>query len=151
MDKVYKSKVDWWIAALLPLPLVGSGAAVIAGLVEGDGVTIAIGVGSLALFVGIVVGLIVPLRYAVCADGLRVRAGLQRLHVTWDRLIKVEPSSNPTSSLALSLKRLNVEYRKPNGRETFVLISPMDRDAFLRDLAEASPRHVLDGGVLVQA
>ena len=35
MAKVYKSKVDWWLAALLPLPALGGLVALGVGAVEG--------------------------------------------------------------------------------------------------------------------
>jgi hypothetical protein len=150
MGKTYPSRVDWWLAVLMVLPVIGSGAALASGIAAGASVTIGIGVGSLVLYLALVFGLIYPMSYAIDADGFRLRAGLQRLHVPWDRVIKAELSRNPTSSAALSLKRINVEYRKPNGKETYVLISPPDREAFLADLVAASPRHELVDGKVVE-
>ena len=146
--KVYNTRIDAWMPFVLALPVVGSGAALIAGVATGQAMTIAIGGLALGAYALVIFGLVWPCRYTISGDGLGIRAGLQRITIPWDRLLKVEPSSNPMSGPALSMKLLNVEYRKSNGRETFVLNSPPDRDAFLADLVAASPRHRLDGGVV---
>jgi len=137
-ERSYKSRVDWWLALLIWLPVAGGAAALVAGVAAGDRATAWVGVAMLALFGLILGGLVLPMRYVIGGDGLRVRAGLLlRLHVPWDRLGTVEPSENPLSSPALSLRRLRVSYHKASGAETFVLISPTDRDAFMRDLEAA--------------
>jgi len=137
-ERVYKSKVDWWLAVLICLPIVGGVAALIAGLASGQDSALFAGTLMLAVFGLILGGLVLPMRYTIGAEGLRVRAGLLlRLHVPWDKLVSVEKSSNPLSSPALSLQRLKVTYRKASGSETYVLISPTDRDAFTRDLEAA--------------
>lgn len=143
MGKVYGSRIDGWLAVALTLPLIGSVVAMVSGVFW-------IGAAALVGYCGFMLALVLPIEYFVESDSLRVRAGLQRLVVPWDRLIAAELSSNPLSSPALSLRRIRIDYRKPNGKETFVLISPGDREAFLRDLAQASPRHELKDGRLIE-
>jgi Bacterial PH domain len=82
-------------------------------------------------------------------EGLAIRFGMVRMRIPWDRVIGIEPSSNPVSGPAMSLKRLDVHYKKGNGTETHVLISPSDRAAFVRDCGETSPRHRVDGERLI--
>lgn len=147
---LHPTRVDWWLAVLMFLPVVGSGAALVAGLVDGTALVLLIGGASLVGYGLLLWGLVWPMHYTIGADGVRIRAGRMKLHVPFDRLAKAELSRNPLSSPALSLKRINLSYRKPNGRETFVLISPRDRDAFLADLVAASTRHRLVDGQVVE-
>lgn len=151
MGTSYPTKVDWWLAVLMVLPVIGGAGAIASGLLEGSNLTLWIGAGSLLLYLSILWGLVIPIRYTLAEDGLRVRAGRMTLHVPFDRLIMAELSRNPLSSPALSLRRINVEYRKPNGKETFVLISPPDREQFLATLVALSKRHRLVDGKVVEA
>ena len=57
----------------------------------------------------------------------RLQSGRMKLHVPYDRLVSAELTRNPLSSPALSLQRIRVRYQKPNGKETWVQISPPDR------------------------
>jgi hypothetical protein len=150
MGKTYPTKVDWWVAVLLVFPVIGGGIALISGLINGTPSMLWIGAGSLVLYLLLLWGLVLPMLYAIGEDGFRLRAGRMNLHVPFDRLIKAEMSRNPLSSPALSLKRINIEYKKPNGRETFVLISPPDRERFLADLVAASNRHRLVDGKVIE-
>jgi hypothetical protein len=54
-------------------------------------------------------------------------------------------STNPLSSPAFSLNRIDVRYTTDGGRERRILISPVDREAFMRDCARTSGHHRVDG------
>src|SRR5690348_2334421 len=132
----HTSRVDWWLAALLTLPAIGGIAVLGSGIATGHRDLLYTGAGTLVGYVLLLVLLVIPITYVIDVDGIRIRAGvLLKITIPWDRLISAELSSNPMSGPSLSLKRINLEYRRPSGRETFVLISPPDRDAFLRELA----------------
>jgi len=151
MAKTHKSAIDWWIQLLVVLPMLAGSAIIVAGLASGQDRLRTIGVLSTAgycLLLGLVV---LPIVYVVGDHGLTIRAGLIRLRVPWDRLVEIVPSSNPMSSPAMSLKRLDVRYTKLDGTAKHVLISPLDRPAFLQDCATVSPKHKLDGDKLVAA
>jgi len=49
------------------------------------------------------------------------------------------PAANQ-SAPAPSLDRLQVNYREKDGGIGFTLISPKDKEAFVRDLAQVAPR-----------
>lgn len=136
MDVEHKSKVDWWIGLLLVwvaiVPLVVIGASV----QPGRSYDVVPGVISLLVSWGILGGLVFPMRYTLTRDALVVRFGLVRVRVPYDRIRAVAPSSNPLSSPALSLQRVRIDYDKPNGKGTFVLVSPQDRDGFIRELRQ---------------
>ncbi len=148
--KVYKSRVDWWIALALAFGPIAAVAVLVSGVTSGEAQLLYTGIGVSALVVLIYGGLVFPMSYAVDAEGLTIRSGLMRIHLPWQRMGKAELSGNPLSSPALSLRRICIDYRKANGKETFVMISPPDREAFLADLAERSPRHQLRDGALVE-
>jgi hypothetical protein len=147
---VYKSKVDWWLAAVMTLPVIGGIAVLVSGIATGQG-TLALTGGGVLVGYALLLGLlVVPVAYTLDDKALRVKSGaVLKIEIPWDRLISAELSSNPISGPALSMRRINVEYRKASGREGYVLISPTDREAFLRDLVAASPRHqIVDGKVV---
>ena len=67
-----------------------------------------------------------------------VRAAFFRWRVPLDQIIEVFPTHNPLSSPALSLDRLRVNYKRPSGGKSWIMISPKDKDRFLDDLAKAA-------------
>jgi hypothetical protein len=146
--KTHRSAVAWWIAVAIALPPITSTIVVVSGVMSADGSAALAGAVALAGYALLVVGLILPMRDIVGDDGLVIRFGMVRVRIPWDRVIEINPTRNPLSGPALSLDRLDVRYRKANGRQTFALISPADRAAFLRDCAEASRRHVVAGDAL---
>ncbi len=128
----YPTKVDWWLAGLV------SGLSMVC-LVGGIWLIIQNNDWPLGL-AGIATGLAImaiswPTYYRLADQRLLIRAGLFRWRIPVLAIQGVHPSHSPLSSPAWSLKRLRVDYTKPSGRATFVLISPRDADLFLRDLA----------------
>lgn len=79
-----------------------------------------------------------PLRYEIAEGALAARCGLMRWRVPLDSIEEVRPSRNPASAPAWSLDRLRVEYVK-GGAPLTLYVSPEDKAAFLRDLADATP------------
>jgi hypothetical protein len=150
VDKLYKTAVDWWLQVMLALPMLSGSGVIVAGLVMGNDrlrTTGVLGTASYCLLLG---GLVMPMTYVIRKGGLVIRFGMIRQRVPWDRVVDIVPSSSPISSPAMSLKRLDIRYRKGNGRETHTLISPTDRAGFVRDCAEASGRHQVDGDKLIE-
>ena len=127
----YKSRVDWWIAALLVLPPLASAMVLATG-------EIMFGVIGLAGYGLLITSLVLPIEYTVGDKALVIAYGMARQRIAWDHLIAMRPSRNPLSSPALSLRRLEIKYRKHDGREATVLISPVDRAAFVADCARAA-------------
>lgn len=148
-ERSFASRVDIWIAVALALgPLTGV-AVLLSGMLGGNDGLFWTGVATCALVALIYGGLVFPMGYTVGAGGIAIRSGLMRIRIPWDRVDRAEPSSNPLSSPALSLRRIRIDYRKAHGASTFVLISPVDRQAFLAAAAAASPVHEVRGDTLV--
>lgn len=131
---VVRSKVDWWIGGALVMVAVAPLAVIAGGITTGETEGLVGGLVSLGVSAGILGGLVLPMRYTLGEESLEVRFGLVRVRIPYSAIRAVERSGNPISSPALSLHRIRIDYAKPNGRTTFVLISPLDRDAFIREL-----------------
>jgi len=109
----------------------------------------AMGLGGILVFLAIF-AMAFPTRYEITSDRLRVRAGLFLWKIPLRSIRSARYSSNPLSSPAWSLRRIHVAYERPGGRRSFVLISPRDREVFMRELAEATPGLEIQGERLVR-
>lgn len=148
MVTVYPTKIDWWLYPLLVVPLVSGGLSIMLGH---DQTTVLVGWGALAAYALLMLTLGWPIRYTVSSDELEVRFGLVHRHIKWAQLTSMELSTNPLSSPAFSLDRIDIRYTNDRGRDRSILISPIDREAFMRDCARASGQHRFDHGRLARA
>src|SRR5947208_987870 len=146
---VYYAKVDGWLAALIGggavAELVAGAVVLVAGLTTGThDLLLLVGIASALVAVGVFMGLmfwgLYETRYEVASPDLIVRFGPFRTRVALDSIVEVFPTRNPLSAPAPSLDRLRINYRKKNGKVTFALISPKDKEGFVRDLASAAPQ-----------
>lgn len=149
-EREFRSAVDTWLVVLL-------GACLALPLVVG--LTLpwqsggAGGVSPLSRLAPLLMTLLVSAfvawifastRYRIAGGQLTLRSGPFRWRIDVDSIQRVRPSRNPLSSPALSLNRLEIQY----GRGRRILVSPAERDAFLRTLAAASSALELRGGAL---
>ncbi len=65
-------------------------------------------------------------------EKLVVQCGWQRWDIFYDKIVSVKSTSNPISSPAFSLQRLEIRYAGNNS----LLISPVRREEFMRALEE---------------
>ncbi|HSH27313.1 MAG TPA: PH domain-containing protein [Wenzhouxiangella sp.] len=127
--KIYKSKIDVWLAAALT-----GGVAVlfyIAGMTLMSGGPMVrlqglIVVAALALTLWVLLGT----RYIMEADRLLIRSGPFKWTIPLAEIRAIKPTNNPVASPALSLQRLRIDY----GKGQVVLISPRNRTEFMREL-----------------
>jgi hypothetical protein len=137
--RVYHSKVDRWLAAIL---------WVTAGiLVFSPGSLFFISMGWAWRLAGLIVygaalalvlTTLMQTRYTLMKDRLIVRCGVFRWIVPLRAITDVSPTRSPLSSPALSLDRLRIRYAH-EGTKKEIMISPAEKAAFLRDLAAAAP------------
>lgn len=132
----YKSKVDWWLAPLLMLPPIATLWVTAAAFWRGNGSEIAVGGGAMLWVLIVYVGVVFPMRYGIGDGRLTIRFGLCRQRIPLAEIRAVYPTRNPLSSPALSLDRLHVRFGE--GFFKSVMISPAERDEFLRHLASAA-------------
>ena len=128
--EVYASKIDTWLLVLL------IGSALVALIAAAVAVASDPRRWPLALFV-IAIGVVLPVwllattRYVLEGDHLTILSGPFQWRMPVADITSVTPTRSPVSSPALSLDRLRIEY--DHGRA--VMISPADKDGFVRALA----------------
>jgi hypothetical protein len=157
---VHDAKVDWWA------PLVFGGGAVVAGAVaallfvvglSADAQAPLAAIAAIPLCVGLLLGLLLwgcyRIHYEITAADVIVHCGPFRTTVPLDAIVEVFPTRDATTAPAPSLDRLHMSYRHKNNEKAFVLISPKDKEGFVRDLASAAPRlrRVADGALRLKA
>ncbi len=129
----YRSKVDWWLTPLLCLPPLFSIAVCISLALSGNTSEWPWAIGGILFVVGLYLGLVFPMRYGIDDHCLIVRFGLCRQRIPLQNISEVYPTRNPLSSPALSIDRLHVQFGC--GFFKSVMISPLDRERFLDELA----------------
>ncbi|MHB8974902.1 MAG: PH domain-containing protein [Pirellulaceae bacterium] len=140
MDKVYRSKIDWWLGLVISvgvLAILFSSAALLVNPPQDDVPAIWIALAML-LMAAFMVWILFSVRYTITTTDLLVRAAFIRWRVPLDQIIEVFPTHNPLSSPALSLDRLRINYNHPSGKTWWVMISPKEKEQFLHDLAKAA-------------
>ncbi len=129
--KRFPSKVDAWLplsfVAVVALQVYVISVAVVT---EARTVDILIPVAILLITIVFIGALLRFTYYDVDRDFLTVRAGPVRWRVPLDSITAVEPTRSLVSSPALSLDRLRIRY----GKRRQLLVSPRDKDGFLRAL-----------------
>lgn len=133
-DKVYRSKVDVWVLAIMGAVLAMLAIGMIAALAKGDWMhTMQRFFVTLGL-AGFLVWFLIGTNYTLAGRHLVVKAGPLRWTVAIDTITRIAPERGVLrmrSSPSLSLDRLAVHYG--NGKR--VLISPADKAAFIKDIA----------------
>jgi hypothetical protein len=147
----YNSKKDWWLFGLvwgltLGLPVVGL-LLVLAPFGNHALGWELIRAGAVTLLVVLLTTY--PLDYAITPTELVARSGLMRWRVPLGDIQEVAPTRSAASAPAWSLDRLRIEYLR-GGESRTLLVSPSDKRAFMRDLAEAAPGLELRGDRVVR-
>jgi hypothetical protein len=133
---IFPSKVDTWIFVLTAIPLAVSMVAVGAALPASPppGV-VALLVGLEVLLLGCILLTFRSTRYEVTAHEVVARSGPFRWRIAIDGIESIHPSRSPASSPALSLDRLEIRY----DGDRRLLVSPRDREGFLKAIVARSP------------
>ena len=127
---VFRSKVDAWLGGVLIATPILAVVSVFTNAVLQDGAVLVF-VSLLAVLpVGLPLWLLCSTRYTLTATELAVRCGPFSWRVPLKDIRAVHPTRNPLSSPALSLDRLRIDY----GAGRSIMISPTDRERFLREL-----------------
>lgn len=126
-ESIYPSKVDAWLAILLitvPLLVIGLGiylGDLTAMILIPTGLLMALGFAAIAI----------PCRYTLTEKHLTIQCGMLRERIQLQNIRDAVPSSDPLSAPALSLQRVKIEL----GND-FRLISPRDRERFIREIKQ---------------
>ncbi len=119
--RVFKSKIDAWLLALLILSFLGGLIAVFLGSAEEVWIALPI----LLLTFSFTFWFFVTTRYIVSDELLEVRSGPVSWSIPISEITSVEATRNPLSSPALSLDRLEIRYCGKS-----ILVSPLDKEGF---------------------
>lgn len=138
---IYPTKKDSWILLVIFLGglviLTQAGTLVVSkGFAHPETWIIC---GAAIFYFGILRLLAYPVTYEITSSSLEVRSGtLLHYRIPLASIVRVSPTRNPLSSPAWSLDRLRIDYLK-NGREKAIMISPVDKENFLRELVTMAP------------
>jgi hypothetical protein len=127
----YKAKVDGWIAAFF------LAAIVLPWFTRAQWASVAI------LAVLVIFGC--PQWYELKDHGLLIRAGLTRRTIPYDKIRAAGPVDEGRSGIALSMDRVKIVY----DFSSEMLIAPVDRAAFLLDIAARCPQLSWRGSDLI--
>jgi len=134
MAIVYRSEIDTWILAILIFSVVasiGAGALVVSLVSSAKAWVLAVLIGAPGSILPI--WLVATTYYKIEGEHLFISCGPVEKSVPLSEITGVTPTNNPLSSPALSLDRLRIDY----GQGQSVMISPRDKDGFIRDLNAA--------------
>jgi type VI protein secretion system component VasK len=133
----YPAARDWWVNLLIWGTVVITVWAGVKTLrVTSDSPVTSVFLLVLVLAVAFLLWVLYGTWYELDHRELHARCGPFATDIALDQIGAIVPSRNPASSMALSLDRLAVLDR---GGRLLVLVSPRDRDAFLRDVAWLGP------------
>lgn len=148
---IYYSKQDLWLGSLVVattlLPLMLGGWLVVFS--KGDWQK-----GRELIIAGIITAIAVllltyPLYYKILSSELIVRCGLRHWQIPLNLIAEVTPTRNPLSTPTWSLDRLQVDYERQD-KNHFVLISPIGKTEFMRQLATKEDELELKGDRLLK-
>ena len=147
----YNSKKDWWLFGLVWVAVLGLLAVGLFNLFAPPG-NPALGRELIRAGFGALLAVLLttyPLNYEITETELVARSGLLRWRVPLADIQEVRPTRSAASAPAWSLDRLRIGYLK-GGRSRALLVSPSDKWAFMRDLADAAPGLELRGDRVVR-
>lgn len=130
---VFRSKIDRWLLIVMFAAAAFPFTQTLAGLRDGSSWIPHVLI--LGLLGGIFSWLLLSTKYTVNQDTLLVQSGPFRWNIAKNEITQIVPSKSILSSPALSLDRLRVDYA--GGRRS-VLISPEDKDGFLKAMSVTS-------------
>lgn len=137
MNKAYKSKVDTWLGLILggmPIAVLFAAWKLTHAPIPGRWI---IALPVLLLGICLPVSVLVSTTYRITDASLRIRSGPFKWEIRIQDISKVTPTTDPVSSPALSLDRIRIDY----GQAKSVLISPVKKEDFLRDLRQLGVPH----------
>lgn len=134
LPQVFRSAVDWWVAALLVFPVLMAAAMGVVLMLSGrpgDASTMFLASVAALLVTAVFV---VPCRYTFLKDALSIRCGLICYQIPYEAIRDVKRSSTLRSSPALSISRVAIQTER---REH--IVSPVQRERFIDQLRSRMP------------
>lgn len=137
METVFKSKIDWWIPAVVAVTI----AVVFLGPII-DGELFIVGIIIAALLGTLEIVMFASVKYQIC-DG---KLGIRNSFYKWEwfpieKISEVRKTNGILSAPALSTKRVSIKFsdKKILKSSMPLEISPKDRDGFIAKIKEINP------------
>ncbi len=130
MATVYRSKIDVWLIVVLAVSIVVSLITALTILLVRSPAAWAVAAFTAIIGAGLPLWLLLSTHYTLGHGQLVVRSGPLKWRIPVAEITSITPTSNLLSSPALSLDRLRIDY----GRGKSVMISPRDKEQFVRDI-----------------
>lgn len=129
----FNSKVDAWLAIVLVAAIAMQIWALVAVL-RANPSTLVVGMTVVMIAAGIllITSVLIRTHYTVSDGVLRIVCGFFSWSIPVAEITRVSDSNNPISSPALSLDRVRIDY----GSNKYVLVSPKDKDGFMRAIGQ---------------
>lgn len=132
MAIVYKSKIDWWIPAVVVFTVA---VAFIGPIIDGE--IFIVGIILAALLGSLEIVMFASVKYQIC-DG---KLGIRNFFYKWewfpiDEISEIKKTSGILSAPALSTKRVSIKFsdKKILKSSMPLEISPKDRDGFIAQI-----------------
>jgi hypothetical protein len=133
---MFRSKVDWWLAAMVAAtvatPAILGFLNVAAGHSSAGGISLIL---TSLIVVALVFACAVPMQYEFTNTELVIRSGLLRVKVGYSCICRVQPTNSPLSSWAWSLDRLELVLSDGDR----LIISPVQTREFVAELMKRAP------------
>ena len=131
----FKGRVDGWFYIVMAASCLL--VLWVCGMLLQEGELVAALIDALVLAMVLLLWLPICLRNYLLLDseGLLIVFGLIKKRIGWGDVRRVALTSNPLSSLAASMRRVEIRY----GRSGVVMVAPADREGFLDAVAELAP------------
>jgi hypothetical protein len=130
LQRIYRSRVDFLLFFTLAVVPVVVVVAMRAGLADEPHAFVGVLGVALAILLPLFIWTLLSTSYTIDSTSLIVRSGPFRWTISLREIRSVTPTRDARSAPALSLERLRIEY----GADRSLMVSPSDRDAFIRDL-----------------
>lgn len=130
--KIYRSKIDCWLAVLIPALTILPALPIV---ISGEDIWVVV---LLAFIAALEIAVVIGFRYVIDGSKLIVKALYVINSGTYDigNIVEITPTLTILSSPAASLDRIAISFI--NSR-TPLVISPVDKDAFILALTAINP------------
>ena len=128
----FKSAVDLWLLVIVALVVIISLGVSIRLVLQSSPAGYLRVIGVMAVGIGLPLWLLYTTQYVVKDDVLKIQSGPFKWTIPITSISQVVETSNPLSSPALSLRRLEITY----GERKTVMVSPKDRNGFLKAIGQ---------------
>lgn len=127
---IFKSKIDIWMGIIfILLPIV----MIYAAIKEPDVITIVITL----LIIIMLAMLFFGTKYVISGEQLIIYGGIYKKKIAVNQITSIRATKNPLSAPAMSLDRIEIIY---NPHMQMALISPKDKETFVKKLLEVNPK-----------